>query len=650
MKIIYFLLSICFLLHLSSLAAQNTKIAKRLEEFKEQQKQEKVYLHLNKPYYSLQETIWFKAYLVDAQTHFPNSNSQVIYVDLIDPNGQLLSSRMLHATGANHSSFELPPDAQAGQYIIRAYTQYMRNFDPSFFYRKAFMIYDLRLKNNNSVSSKHQESDRPFRLQFFPEGGELISGFPMNVAFEARDTSGRPIDLEGEIVDQDGQLVTRFRTSYQGSGFFNIKAEKGKTYFAKVNYQFFFYEFPLPNASENGFVLKVNNNQVDRLKVILLSSYAKGLKGAYLIGHSRGTIFCNMDDLIENEVISFPKEKLPLGLLHFTLFDSKGKPRAERLVFNDWGLDEELIKVFQPYSFYYPRQKVELQLQVNETLRAIPLSLSASVTDQAVVKYPSSSENCQSYFLLNSDLKNPIKNASYYLQDINPQKRFLLDLLLMTKGWRRFRWEDIQSKKKAEHFFQAELGYSITGYTTSKNNESQRVASNVMLTSLSENFYVDQFTTDESGFFKFTNLPYLDTVNFTLQGESLNIKKKKKRKRKEQGAIKLEGRRDVKIHLETMFKPEVQDLTVLPIDAPSSLADYLRYERQSNLVDSVYKTDWEIDLDEVVVKSTRKQDARIRNAFDLNKLDWIPPNRTAVNLLSTLRPGKTNSPVLKSRR
>ena len=45
---------------------------------------EKLYLHLNQPYYGAGDTMWFKAYLTDAVSHRPDTLSNFIYVDLAD--------------------------------------------------------------------------------------------------------------------------------------------------------------------------------------------------------------------------------------------------------------------------------------------------------------------------------------------------------------------------------------------------------------------------------------------------------------------------------------------------------------------------------------------------------------------------------------
>ena len=50
---------------------------------------EKAYLHLDKPYYAVGDTIWFKAY-VTVDLHIPTPLSKVAYVDLTDPDNNLV--------------------------------------------------------------------------------------------------------------------------------------------------------------------------------------------------------------------------------------------------------------------------------------------------------------------------------------------------------------------------------------------------------------------------------------------------------------------------------------------------------------------------------------------------------------------------------
>ena len=73
------------LLYFSSLSAQtmqDTIIANF--SLMERIPKEKLYLHLDKPFYGAGEKIWFKGYLVNAITHQDNAQSNFIITELIN--------------------------------------------------------------------------------------------------------------------------------------------------------------------------------------------------------------------------------------------------------------------------------------------------------------------------------------------------------------------------------------------------------------------------------------------------------------------------------------------------------------------------------------------------------------------------------------
>src|ERR1700761_2098887 len=55
---------------------------------------EKVYLHFDKPYYAVGDTIWFKAYLT-VDNHVPSALSKIIYVDILGPRDSIIQSLKL---------------------------------------------------------------------------------------------------------------------------------------------------------------------------------------------------------------------------------------------------------------------------------------------------------------------------------------------------------------------------------------------------------------------------------------------------------------------------------------------------------------------------------------------------------------------------
>ena len=86
-KLTLLYLGILSLVGFSSFGATDPPFAellKKLEEFTKKYTQEKVYLHLDKPYYALGDDIWFKAYVVDVKNSAPTTISNILYVELID--------------------------------------------------------------------------------------------------------------------------------------------------------------------------------------------------------------------------------------------------------------------------------------------------------------------------------------------------------------------------------------------------------------------------------------------------------------------------------------------------------------------------------------------------------------------------------------
>ncbi len=118
-----------------------TALLKKLEEYTKKYPQEKVYLHLDKPYYAIGDNIWFKAYVVDAKTSTPSTLSNILYVELINERDSIAKQlKIPMESGITWADFKLADSLSEGNYRIRAYTQWMRNAGPDFFFDKTLKI------------------------------------------------------------------------------------------------------------------------------------------------------------------------------------------------------------------------------------------------------------------------------------------------------------------------------------------------------------------------------------------------------------------------------------------------------------------------------------------------------------------------------
>ena len=140
----FFGMLFCF----TSLSGQNTQDT-ILAYFNllEKVPQEKLYLHLDKPFYGAGEKIWFKGYLVNSVTHQDNTQSNFIITELVNRSDSIVERKKIRRDSLGfHNAFTLPPTLPAGDYYLRGYSNWMLNQEPEFFYSR-------NLKIGNSIDN-----------------------------------------------------------------------------------------------------------------------------------------------------------------------------------------------------------------------------------------------------------------------------------------------------------------------------------------------------------------------------------------------------------------------------------------------------------------------------------------------------------------
>ena len=116
-------------------------LLKKMEKYNQKNMQEKVHLHLDKPYYAIGDDIWFKAYVVNTLDGRPSNISNILRVELINESDSIKKQLLLPLTGGvTWGDFKLTDSLSEGNYRIRAYTQWMRNAGPEFLFDKTIKI------------------------------------------------------------------------------------------------------------------------------------------------------------------------------------------------------------------------------------------------------------------------------------------------------------------------------------------------------------------------------------------------------------------------------------------------------------------------------------------------------------------------------
>jgi len=106
--------------------------------------QEKIYLQTDKSYYISGEKIWFRAHLVDAILHKQANASRYVYVELVSPLDSVLNRVKVRpdSLGLFYGSLATDEGLVEGNFMLRAYTLYMKNSGEEYFYKKSLRIID----------------------------------------------------------------------------------------------------------------------------------------------------------------------------------------------------------------------------------------------------------------------------------------------------------------------------------------------------------------------------------------------------------------------------------------------------------------------------------------------------------------------------
>ncbi|MGY5353693.1 hypothetical protein [Wenyingzhuangia sp. IMCC45467] len=137
----YFLVGLCCLFQPFFVSAQD-RVDINIES--KNAYAEKIYLQPVSTVFTTDKTIWFKAIVTDLE-HLPTKLSGVLHVDLIDFDENIIDSKLLKIeNGITDGYFDLNEELPSGRYLIRAYTEWNKNFDKEFISQTYVDLYALK--------------------------------------------------------------------------------------------------------------------------------------------------------------------------------------------------------------------------------------------------------------------------------------------------------------------------------------------------------------------------------------------------------------------------------------------------------------------------------------------------------------------------
>ncbi|HTD41604.1 MAG TPA: TonB-dependent receptor plug domain-containing protein, partial [Mucilaginibacter sp.] len=199
-----------------------------------------------------------------------------------------------------------------------------------------------------------------------------------------------------------------------------------------------------------------------------------------------------------------------------TLFSQTGDPISERMIFVK-NPDMADLTLTSKKSTYGKRERVSFTVAAKDKGNDVEGHFSVSVIDESKVPADENNETTiLTYLLLSSELRGYIEQPNYYFLQNSDQTVADLDALMLTQGYRRFTWKQLQNDRDAVFAYVPEKTLEISGTAKTAAGIPVRDMDVMLLTTNRNSMLGDR--TDNNGKFRFANLPPIaDSTVLSLQ-------------------------------------------------------------------------------------------------------------------------------------
>ncbi len=353
--------------------------------------------------------IFFKGYVSSNSNIKGQVASGVLYVDLVDETNKSVK-KQYHAivNGIVNGSIRLDKKTVSGLYKIKAYTQWMLNFDHI---EKGMAEVCIKCDDKNNVVE-----EQPI---ITVEGGAIINEIPSRIVIK------HPTLDKGTIVDESGTYVTAVSNLKSGYGAALFTPKYSKSYFFKAVSGI---QYELPQVAKDGYLITLNNLDSEALLLRITTSQAALSNDIRLIAYAKNLPFLEKKINFDSKnilTIEIPKDELPKGLIEFYLVDHDGKIQSYRPVAIREGslnMSTEIVAITDSNT------KLKIKVIGNEgAMAGLPVSLAGLKEPINDYEVPSAQLDRRKALFINdlndltlndqkptSSLRNPLRNSNNF--------------------------------------------------------------------------------------------------------------------------------------------------------------------------------------------------------------------------------------------
>lgn len=435
------------------------------------------FIHLNKTSLLKGENIWFQAYVLEQNSEKLHASTSNLYVSIYEPSGKLKEQHLVHIKdGIGKGNIMVDSSFTKKAYYLKASTKWMKNFDEDNGYSQKVII--LKNKNDDNIDKAIAENEY-FDFQLLPEGGHILANNHNKIGVIVKNKKNEGILItNGIIKNNKGEFIKFFRTNKFGFGSVILPFKETSQYFFEaVVENDITIKKETPMVQKIGIILNFNSENLV-LNILTNPETLKNIsnkKYKVMVHNTKRHVTYNytFNERDVNYSLNFDENSIPEGINTITVFNEENKPILERLFYKE--SSKIISKKISTKIISSEADFLKLSIQNNSKERVF---LSASFLPTETKAYKQDN-NIVSTFLLKPYTKGHIENAQYYFNDKNSNRLADLDLLLITQGWSKYKWNTIFNKPTTDNYkFEKGIDITLTINTKMSPKKSLYISSN----------------------------------------------------------------------------------------------------------------------------------------------------------------------------
>lgn len=359
----------------------------------------------------------------------------------------------------------------------------------------------------------------PVVIQFFPEGGNLVAGIPSRIGFTAFNKWGIPVEINGSVVNAQGEKIAPVKTLSKGLGMFSISIPAQQQYKLLVtgtDGQNQTFDLPIPLS--NGLALSVTKTDAEFIYSNLIFSDGQKHAVSLTVTHGNNVYWAADMEINGTGRLKIPVENISHGINLLSVFTKEGNLLANRIVYKD---SNQKLKIdIQPDKvILHPGEKIKVKaILSNEKNQPVSGNISVSVSDKF---RNDDATQISDYLMIESELETPFSLIPESFRDKVGNSAFT-DVFLIANKLKCFNWENIR-KFKSENASVANVeNFKISGFVTDKSGAKFDRAKVILTEEKTGKKYTA--TTNAEGIFLFPELRMGELNNYTAKALDIDGK------------------------------------------------------------------------------------------------------------------------------